>query len=400
MKTHKTFPIAKFIAYAMLTFHFSLFSLLSFSQGVAINVTGDPADNSAMLDVNSTNQGLLIPRITTANRPASPATGLIIYNTDCNDLQYYNGTTWVSVISAFSSSLAAPVSNAGSGASETQITANWDASTDATHYHLDVSTSNGFANFVTGFNYKNVSNVSTYNITGLTCNTTYYYRVRAENNCCTSANSSTITYATAACAVPWTCGNPLAISHTIGSVAPVTKSVNYGTVTSTLSGVSQCWITQNLGADNQATSVNDATEASAGWYWQFNLKQGYKDGPAPTWTITSINESSDWLLANDPCAIELGTGWRIPTFTEYTNADANGAWNNYNDSYNSVLKLHAAGYLLSSNGTVSNRGSVGYIWCSTQFNATVGRFLHLASANTFLNTNSKPLGYSLRCIKS
>ena len=59
------------------------------------------------------------------------------------------------------------------------------------------------------------------------------------------------------------------------------------------------------------TLVNDATEASAGWYWQFNLKQGFKhDGssrtPYTTW-INSINENTDWNSANDPCVIELGT---------------------------------------------------------------------------------------------
>jgi hypothetical protein len=31
---------------------------------------------------------------------------------------------------------------------------------------------------------------------------------------------------------------------------------------------------QNLGADHQATSVDDATEAFAGGYWQFNRIQG------------------------------------------------------------------------------------------------------------------------------
>ena len=70
------------------------------------------------------------------------------------------------------------------------------------------------------------------------------------------------------------------------------------------------------GADHQATAVDDATEASAGWYWQFNRKQGYKHTGTtviPAWNTTSIDEDSDWIPANDPCAIELGAGWRIPT---------------------------------------------------------------------------------------
>jgi hypothetical protein len=83
----------------------------------------------------------------------------------------------------------------------------------------------------------------------------------------------------------------------------------------------KCWITQNLGATNQATSQSDNTEAAAGWYWRFNNKQGFKyDGttrtPSTSW-ISSISETSDWLSANDPCTIEMGTGWRIPTYSEW-----------------------------------------------------------------------------------
>ena len=59
-----------------------------------------------------------------------------------------------------------------------------------------------------------------------------------------------------------------------GTVAPVDKTVTYGTVTNIPGETSKCWITSNLGADHQATAVNDATEASAGWYWQFNRHTG------------------------------------------------------------------------------------------------------------------------------
>lgn len=52
--------------------------------------------SSAALAVTSTTQGFLPPRMTTAQRDliATPATGLIIYNTSTNKHQGYNGTTW------------------------------------------------------------------------------------------------------------------------------------------------------------------------------------------------------------------------------------------------------------------------------------------------------------------
>ncbi len=52
------------------------------SKGVAINATDDTAHSSAILDVQSNNKGILIPRVTQANRPANPADGLIIYQID------------------------------------------------------------------------------------------------------------------------------------------------------------------------------------------------------------------------------------------------------------------------------------------------------------------------------
>lgn len=68
---------------------------LAFSQGVAINNDGSSAHGSAMLDVKSTDAGLLIPRMTQAQRNAisSPATGLMIYQTDNTAGFYYNSGT-------------------------------------------------------------------------------------------------------------------------------------------------------------------------------------------------------------------------------------------------------------------------------------------------------------------
>ncbi len=71
------------------------------------------------------------------------------------------------------------------------------------------------------------------------------------------------------------CSN-FSVTNSAGSVAPVTKTVEYSVIESNLSGNKKCWITQNLGSDRQANSATDDSEAAAGWYWQFNRKQGYK----------------------------------------------------------------------------------------------------------------------------
>ncbi len=236
-------------------------------------------------------------------------------------------------------------------------------------------------------------------ITGLSSGTLYYVRAYATS----SAGTAYGNQVTCTTAIPFICGtSSIIISHTAGDVAPVDKTVTYGAVSTTLFGGTKCAITRNLGATNQASSATDTTEASAGWYWQFNRKQGFKHGatrtPSTTW-ITIINEDSDWVVANDPCTIELGTGWRIPTTTEWAAADANGSWGNYNDTFNSVLKLHAAGLLLESNGSLGDRGSKGYYGSSTQLTATYLLFLGFSSGLSGMATYVKAGGYSVRCVR-
>ncbi|MBK7175265.1 MAG: hypothetical protein IPH84_19065 [Bacteroidales bacterium] len=82
-----------------------LIILLSFGltvgAQVAINTDGSTPDNSAMLDVKSTTQGFLSPRMTTAQKLAiaSPATGLLVFDTDLNQFQVYTGATgWISLL--------------------------------------------------------------------------------------------------------------------------------------------------------------------------------------------------------------------------------------------------------------------------------------------------------------
>jgi hypothetical protein len=200
----------------------------------------------------------------------------------------------------------------------------------------------------------------------------------------------------------FTCGQSITIHHLAGEVAPVNKTTTYGTVTGIPGEPSKCWITSNLGSDHQASAVNDATEASAGWYWQFNRKKGYKnDGSTltPAWTITSINENSDWQTANDPCTLELRTAWRLPTYTEWNNVYSTGGWTNWNGPWGSGLKLHAAGYLSYSNGALYNRGSNGTYCSSTQNSTDNGWHLYFYSGLSFMSNSDKAYGFSARCLR-
>lgn len=84
------------IILCFLTFAFCLFT--SQAQSFAINTDGSVANASAMLDVKSTNKGLLIPRLTKGqkNTVTSPATGLLIYQTgpDSTGFYFYQNNQW------------------------------------------------------------------------------------------------------------------------------------------------------------------------------------------------------------------------------------------------------------------------------------------------------------------
>ena len=65
-------------------------------SGVGVN-TGASNNASARLQVDSTTQGFLPPRMTTTEKLAigTPAAGLMVYDTTLNQMSYYNGTLWI-----------------------------------------------------------------------------------------------------------------------------------------------------------------------------------------------------------------------------------------------------------------------------------------------------------------
>ena len=67
------------------------------AQGTAINTTGAAANSSALLDVSSSSQGVLVPRLATPSSISSPATGLMVYNTTTNQFNYWNGSAWTAI---------------------------------------------------------------------------------------------------------------------------------------------------------------------------------------------------------------------------------------------------------------------------------------------------------------
>lgn len=78
----------------------SVSSMLSYSQSVGINEDGSVPDPSALLDIKSTSKGMLIPRMTSAERTGilNPGEGLLVYDNETASFWFYKAAGWTELI--------------------------------------------------------------------------------------------------------------------------------------------------------------------------------------------------------------------------------------------------------------------------------------------------------------
>lgn len=100
-----------------------------YALGFAYGKTSAPVA-SAILELSSVSRGLLLPRMTTAQKTAisTPATSLLVYDTDLASFQYYTGSAWAGLGGATGSGAAGQITY-WSGTSAVTGSSNmvWDA---------------------------------------------------------------------------------------------------------------------------------------------------------------------------------------------------------------------------------------------------------------------------------
>src|SRR5882724_3647859 len=108
------------------------------AQSVAINTDGSAAHSSAILDIKSINKGMLAPRMTTVQRTAiaTPAAGLLVYDTDTNSFWFYTGSAWSNL------SASGTLGWLLTGNSGTNPATNFIGTTDNTNLRFKINNSN------------------------------------------------------------------------------------------------------------------------------------------------------------------------------------------------------------------------------------------------------------------
>jgi uncharacterized protein (TIGR02145 family) len=397
----------------------SLFTINCYAQ-VGVSTTGAPPDNSAMLDISSTSQGLLIPRMNTAQRiaitPGSNAEGLLIFNVDNNCFEAYVNNSWYPVSCPGScQAVSAPTANSATGINCNTFIANWSAVSGATYYILDVSTDAGFASFVSGFHNLNAGNLTSFTVSGLVNNTSYYYRV----NDCTGTNSNTVTAVTAAICIP--------LSPACGSQVWMASNVNYGTQISP--SVAQTTNTKWCFGDIAA----NCTTYGGLYQWANSV------GLPNTYNSSIYNLTAAWETCN-PCGNNgiqgvCPAGYHIPTDLEWsqyefciennpgtyslsyfqnniayrgTNAGAymkvgsssNPSWDGNNAS---GFTAFPAGII--NTGSSYGLGTATYYWSSTEYDANWSwdRSYYSGNSGSYRSNFGglmKPCGISVRCLQN
>ena len=394
------------------------------SLGFSINGSGAVADPSAILDIVSTGQGLLIPRMTNVQRDALnvPATGLMIYNTTDSVIEIWKGTNWQEMAHTAPS---APTASTGTNITFTAFDANWNAVIGATSYYLDVATNATFTSFVSGFNGLNAGNVVTYSIIGLTCNTTYYYRVRANNACSTSASSNTITVTTSVC-------DPADYTCTANYLTDSRDGQQYGAVTipgSTspyCNGTKQIWMCENL---NIGTQISGGTSQTSGVDDQNTSIEKYCYGNSGT-NCTTYGGLYQWneMMAYGPSVGGNGpgpqgicpTGWHLPTDNELKCMEMNLGMTQTEADKQDVWRGTTEGTEMKAGGTSGFEGLLGGNWQWGSGFQNMGIRVNIRAATLKGNgdswrrkldsgkttvrrdtgSNSKKHGLSVRCVEN
>jgi len=400
-----------------------------------------PGDASAVLELQSTSQGLLPPRMTTTQRDAiaNPATGLTIYNTTVNCIQVYKGAAnggWFDFCSTGGSTLS--FTNCSSPTVTGTVAIGSSASATVILDYLN-NTGQTAGAFLSGTANGLTLTAPGGAMTTLAAGSSNITLTLTGTPVASGATTIPISLAGAVCNVPITvagCSDPGSTAGNTGCIEFTYRGspVMYTTVRAKDGKV---WLQQNLGASRVATSQTDAS--AYGDYFQWgrwddggqvfgsptsstppspNNPSGIAGGTttfyynatiANSWWGTGGASSNTWsgttisaTNGKDPCTA-LGTGWHIPTQAEWTTviSSSNENITSLANAYSSNLKIPSAGLRNGGSGAAYQPGVNVWQWSSnaSATDVTAAMTLNIPGTAYALGAVQRSHAMSVRCVK-
>jgi uncharacterized protein (TIGR02145 family) len=360
---------------------------------------GTSSPNSAsILDLTSSQKGLLLPRVASTSVILNPINGLLIYDLSSNCLKAFENGAWTDCGLVQIPSIVALDSSPGFNPQVAKFSTAYSGTTTTSY-----TGGNGVA-------YSKASYAST-GVTGLTL-------TLAAGTL--ASGSGTLLYTVT--------GTPSAAGTASFSISFLGKSFTktiavYGCGAFVDSGVFKEFMCHNLGA-NTSLDPDIPVQGIGGNYYQWGRAKVVADASSSPGKIAGYEWSDDTVIgawsdytktANDPCP----SGYKIPT-KEHFNAimkwneiTFTGSWvsdvNNFNTALSfgigetKTLTFPAMGSR-DSFGMLVDRGRKGFYWSSTEELWFENNFWYYAldisktGSSIFKYNAIRDQGYSIRCI--
>lgn len=364
-----------------------IFSQDIFSQNVGINTSGAIPNSAAIVDVNSSphnNQGMLIPRMTDTQRKAlkSPATGLLIYNTTSNALDFYSGSGWQQINGSSVSTASGVQTAPGNG-----IAINTTGSAPAASALLDISstgkglliprTTQGAVTAVTGLTiYNSTTNaINVYN--GSSWTVPCYSLIDNVTGSGATANGVAIN----------TSGAPPDASAIL-DISSVSKGLLLPSLTSTQR--------DTLPSPAQGLLIYNTTDGAIE-YWTGTAWMGLLAAPTSASASAAPNPICIGSSLNITGSASGATGWSWAGPNSFSAGTQNGTITNFSFPNQGTYTLTASNGCGSATPvtTASITARVMYVpvtLTNNQSSATPANFQQMIAVNSSLYTNAENTG--------
>lgn len=364
---------------------------------------GEVPDPSAVLDIQNTDRGLLLPRLSQIQRDAisAPSTGLLVFNSSTLCLEINSGDAvnpdWTKVrcrTGAINSLMCDKMVFSGelvSGqpANNLEVTLPY-TNGNGGYFPRQVINSTGLTGLVATLdagNFLNGDGTLKYKLSG---------RTSGVGDAVFQIELSGLT-----------CNIVIPVKRKCGAYKA--------------NGVWADFMCHNLGVANANADPFTPGWEICGGYWQWGVKNQAAPGPSgPStkdanegiingWSATEAPDDA-WRdysrTVSDPCP----SGYRIPSKEEWIEVMNNnttsriGTWSASNTNYMAGrfigpgLLLPAAGLRFYSGGTLINRGITGYYWSSTKLGSDSAWFLASSFNGLSMGVEFRTSGFSVRCI--